>query len=147
MLPVATLLQWERLTLATVCYSCLCSARNRCLGPTINAKASFRPHTIDSPIPTTMADREHSVFQAKLAEQAERYDGKDLGDYAHCRVHLSALFNVTPRSLSLCGGLWGAGGEVDLFSERPFKRQNGGCFPNKTRLVNIRCLKLYVTLT
>ena len=32
-----------------------------------------------------MADREDVLFQAKLAEQAERYDGKDYNDILQTR--------------------------------------------------------------
>lgn len=45
-------------------------------GTAVRDRSTFEPHISDSPTSNTMADREHLVYQAKLAEQAERYDGK-----------------------------------------------------------------------
>lgn len=68
-----------------------------------------------------MADRDNLVYQAKLAEQAERYDGKGLG-----RQGSASLCPVFLRR-----GLGDDAGKeihMDVLGER---RQNGGDFSSR----------------
>lgn len=80
-----------------------------------------------------MADRENLVYQAKLAEQAERYDGK-AADISVAAYRLAPLF----PSVSLRRGFGDAGEAVhmDLLGER---RQNGGGFPSRMKQYTFKC--------
>lgn len=68
-----------------------------------------------------MADRENLVYQAKLAEQAERYDGKAFRERS------------APSLQCPCpGGIRGAGTAVHM--DWSDERQNGGGFVGRMNL-------------
>lgn len=81
-----------------------------------------------------MADRENLVYQAKLAEQAERYDGKAADRYRW----LQTAWPLFPPLVSLRRGFGDAGEAVhmDLLGET---RQNGGGFPSRMKQYTFKC--------
>lgn len=46
-----------------------------------------------------MAERDENVYKAKLAEQAERYDGKFLS--VHCSSHLELVILIVRRQTNI----------------------------------------------
>ena len=77
-----------------------------------------------------MADRDNLVYQAKLAEQAERYDGKALAVQWSLQTAPTPPPPRTHHHLHLPPHGSGDAGEAAHMDPSGDRRQNGGDFPS-----------------